>query len=191
MDQQPPRKAFDEVGLPVPGVNGQSRPGDGGAAGLAGSASADRGARQVATTRFDNVDVRGGAGEISPEPSGSQASAFQPVRNASTHFSRPDHANSAAKQSGHLKINPLMVQSNRTSHVDSRVSGLNAARADEVSRGTAALQPHANIFTSIDEYKPPHIHKTGAHMSEQKRPVIKKDNILFSGGASVPTFPSK
>ena len=85
-----------------------------------------------------------------------------------------------------------MGQSNRTSHVDSRVSGLDAARANEASNATAVLKPHANIFASIDEYKAPHTHKAGAHLTEQKRPVIKKDSILFSsGGASVPTFTSK
>ena len=159
--------------------------------GLVASASADRRAGQVPTNRFHNADI---AGEINHEaPGGSHSSALQPSqRNPSTHLSRPSHAHSATKHSGHSKINPLIVQSNRSSHVDGlRISNLDAGRVNDLNNAGDSTK-QANIFASIDGYKAPHPQMHGLHGTEQKRPVIKKDNILFSSAvASVPSFRSK
>lgn len=182
---------FDAVGSPGLASADKARPDQGLGVGLVASASADRRAGQVAASRFQNADIPGGVGEFGLDgPGGSHSSALQPSqRNPSTHLSRPAHAHSATKHSGHSKINPLIVQSNRSSHVDGlRVGALDAGRIQDLNNASESVQ-QANIFASIDGYK---AQKQGLHGSEPKRPIIKKDNILFSSAvASVPSFRSK
>lgn len=121
-------------GLGSPGGLGTDMSRAEGGTGLVASASVDRRASEVAASRFRHADISGGVGEISPDgKGGTHASALEPgERHQSTHFSRPPHAHSATKRSGHFKLNPLVAESNRTSHVEGlRVSGLEGARPPE------------------------------------------------------------
>lgn len=76
--QHPARQAVsDEVGSPSLAAADRSRLESSIGAGLVASASVDRRASQVATKRFQNAEITGGAGEISPEsPPGPHASAL-------------------------------------------------------------------------------------------------------------------
>jgi hypothetical protein len=170
--------------------------------GLIASTSVDRRASQITSNRFSNAMISSGGAKVGPDgPANTFASALQPMQRLppSTHLARPSQAHSATKQSS---LAPLIAQpANRAGHVDGiRGSGLDptVGHHDHVAASTHANDPahqSTNIFSSIEGYRAAQAvqgHKQGLHLTEQKRPVIKKDNILFSSaGASVPSFRSR
>ena len=195
---------FDEVRSPGPVTsNGEySRADANMGAGLIPSASADRRASQVAADRFGNAMISSGGAKIGADGSANTfASVLQPAQRfaPSTHLARPSQAHSAAKQSS---LGPLLGQpANRAGHIDGiRGSGIEPTASHHEPMPAPIhindpAQLSTNIFSSIEGYKVAQAvqaHKQGLHLTDQKRPVIKKDNILFSSaGASVPSFRSR